>query len=165
MALRQNTGPGILKSRYVSGLVQAIHGFQRWITLRYAARPESVLRTPCGLRCVARGREDAIGIVSLADAINCETAQALGSTLLESLAGGRNVILSMSGVTAIDSAGVAVLVQAVAAARYRGLNFALVAVSQEVAAILDLYQVKPLFPEYRHLVDAERQVCGASQAW
>lgn len=165
MALRKNTGSDSMKSGYASGVLHASHVLQRWTSLLCPDRPHSVLRTPCGLECLARERDDAIGVISVGDVINRETAPALGAALLECLSRGRNVILSMSDVTGIDGAGVAVLVQAVAAARYRGLSLALVAVSQDVEAILELHRVKPLFPEYRHLADAERQVCAVSQSW
>ena len=112
------------------------------------------------LRCVVRQRSNIISIVSVTGVLDCKTAHALARTLDGCIARGHHQVLSVSRITEIDSAGVAVLVRACHAARYHGLSFALYAVNGEVDAALQLYRLKALIPVYRHLSDARQQACN-----
>lgn len=142
------------------GLPQMLHCLADRLAIPHAGRPKTLLRSAWRLGHVTRGREKVAGIVDLSGAVSRENAQALGTILLDCIAKGQHLIIAMSEVTAIDSAGAAVLVQAVAAARIRGLVVALVGVNPGVDAALGLFRLKPLFREFEDLADAERLVFG-----
>ena len=162
MAQRHDAEPDSMKIGHFPGLTQALHVLEHWLSVIYSVQPGAVMSEPGAIRCMTREQDNKTCIVSVAGTVNCETALTLGSELHECIYRGRHIMLSMSGVTDMDCAGVAVLVQAVAAARYRGLGFSLVAVTREVETALDLYHLKHLIPEYSHLADAKRQICRAS---
>jgi anti-anti-sigma factor len=151
--------PDGLYIRQFHGFAQACHVVGHWFSSRHAAHPESIMDESGLLRCVVRECSNMISIVAVTGVLDCQTAHALAGTLDGCIARGRHLVLSVSRVTEIDTAGVAVLVRAYHAARYHGLSFALFAVNGEVDAALQLYRLRALIPEYRRLSDVKQQAC------
>ena len=162
MNQRQNKAPGGSKSGFIPAMVHGFGILKNRLSVRHAAPTETVSVKPYALQFDEREFGETVSIINAGEAINFNTAQAFGSKLFDCISRDRHVILSMSDVTEINTAGAAVLVKAFAAARNRGLRFALVAVNQEFADILDLFRIKHFFPEYRHLADAKMQIYGIS---
>jgi anti-anti-sigma factor len=142
------------------GFAQACHVIGHWLSSHHAAHPQAVMDESGLLRCVVRQRSNLISIVTVTGVLDCQTAHALAGMLDGCIARGHHQVLSVSRVTEIDTAGVAVLVRAYHAARYHGLSFALFAVNGEVDAALQLYRLRALIPVYRRLSDVKQQACA-----
>ena len=86
-----------------------------------------------------------IGIARIAGPINIDHARKTRRMLLASLASRDNLLVDMSAVTAIDSAGVASLVEAHNTARKNGKAFALFHVGYPVMQVLRLSRLDKAF--------------------
>lgn len=66
--------------------------------------------------------------------------------ILGAIEADQNVLIDMSGVTYIDSSGIASLVEGYQAARKKTLEFGLVAVSSSAMSVLSLARLDKVFP-------------------
>ena len=80
-------------------------------------------------------------IIHIVGPIDLDHARKTRRQLFSSLAGRENLLVDMSAVTEIDSAGVASLVEAHTAARKNGKGFALFHVSEPVMRLLRLVRL------------------------
>ena len=84
-------------------------------------------------------------VVVLNGEIDLSRSQEVRRALLEPLAAGHPTLAEMSGVTYIDSSGIAALVEAHQAARKKSLKFGLLAVSEPVSGVLALARLDKVF--------------------
>lgn len=66
--------------------------------------------------------------------------------VLACLDGGRHLLVDLSGVTYIDSSGIASLVEGYQTAKKKGLKFGLVGVSSAAMGVLQLARLDKVFP-------------------
>lgn len=89
--------------------------------------------------------DQSIAIARIEGPIDLDHASKTRRMLLDSLANQKNVLVDMSAVTEIDSAGVASLVEAHNTARKNGKAFALFHVSYPVLRVLRLARLDKAF--------------------
>lgn len=84
-------------------------------------------------------------VVAFEGDVDLDTSPAARKVLLECLARKRPIVVDMSGVSYIDSSGVASLVEAFQGARKAGLAFALASVSDAAMRVLQLARLDKVF--------------------
>ena len=89
--------------------------------------------------------ESGVSIVLLAGDIDLESSPEARNVLLECVGRKKPMLIDMSGITYIDSSGVASLVEAFQAARSQGFSFALTALSDSARRILQLARLDKVF--------------------
>jgi anti-sigma B factor antagonist len=89
--------------------------------------------------------EEGAHVVVVHGEVDMESSPRLLQEIHQHVARGSRTVVDLAGVQYIDSAGIAVLVQGLKAARKRGQEFALRAPSTQVAAVLELAQLRQLF--------------------
>lgn len=87
-------------------------------------------------------------IVIFKGEIDLESSPAARRTLLACFANTGNIIVDLSGVTYIDSSGVASLVEALQAAKKKGSQLSLAAVSEPTRRVLELARLDKVFTIY-----------------
>lgn len=85
-------------------------------------------------------------VVSLRGDVDLGNSPAARKLLLDCVGQGRDVVVELSGVSYIDSSGVASLVEAFQSARRQGTGFALAAVSESALRVLQLARLDKVFP-------------------
>ena len=85
-------------------------------------------------------------LVSLSGEIDLATSPKARKAILDCLASRRPVLVDLSGVTYIDSSGIASLVEGFQNARTEGLKFCLVDVSEAALSVLELARLNKVFP-------------------
>ncbi|MCP4041029.1 MAG: STAS domain-containing protein [Gammaproteobacteria bacterium] len=85
-------------------------------------------------------------VMLLSGDIDLSTSPHVRTALLECLAGDRSAIVDLSGVTYIDSSGIASLVEGYQIAKTKGLKFCLVGVSEAAMSVLELARLDKVFP-------------------
>ena len=95
-------------------------------------------------------------IVALKGEIDLEYSAAMREILLEAAGKGSGVVVDLSGVTMIDSSGVAGLLEAFQSARKRGKGFILASVDESVLRVLKLARLDTVF-EIADDIEAARQ--------
>ena len=93
-------------------------------------------------------------VVRLTGSVDLEHSPKVRKTLLEAVAGGRDVFVDLSEVTYIDSSGIACLVEALQTARGRDTDLALVSVSMQAMRVLELARLDMVFPIHPDLAAA-----------
>ena len=93
-------------------------------------------------------------VVAFEGDVDLESSPAARKVLLECVARGRPVLVDMSGVTYIDSSGVASLVESLQRSRKAGRGFALVSVSEAALRVLQLARLDKVFAIHPTLDDA-----------
>ncbi len=88
---------------------------------------------------------DGYSIVTLSGDVDLESSPDARRVLLECAGRKRPILVDMSGVTYIDSSGVASLVETYQAARGLGFTFALVALSDSALRVLQLARLDKVF--------------------
>lgn len=91
-------------------------------------------------------QEGRYAIVVLGGDIDLATSPAAREAIMKPLKAGKDVLVELSGVTYMDSSGVAGLVEGYQLSRRRGLEFGLVAVSDSALAVLRLARLDAVFP-------------------
>ena len=86
--------------------------------------------------------------------IDLESSPAARKTLLKCFDTAGNVIVDLSGVTYIDSSGVASLVEALQAAKKNGSQLTLAAVSEPTRRVLELARLDKVFTIYSSVDEA-----------
>lgn len=100
-----------------------------------------------------RSEGDAI-IVSLMGDVDLDNSPQVRGVLLNSVREKRAVLVDMSGVSYIDSSGIASLVEAYQSARRGRTPFALVAVSDAAMRVLELARLDQVFSIYASISEA-----------
>ncbi len=84
--------------------------------------------------------------VMLKGEIDLECSSAMRDVLLDGLSRCRAMVVDMSGVSLIDSSGVAGLLEALQEARKKGRRFSLAAVNEPVMKVFRLARLETIFP-------------------
>jgi anti-sigma B factor antagonist len=86
-----------------------------------------------------------VTVVALKGEVDLENSPAARKLLLRSIDDAGRVLVDLSGVTYIDSSGVASLVEALQASKKRGTEFALAAASEPTRRVLELARLDKVF--------------------
>lgn len=86
-----------------------------------------------------------VTVVALKGEIDLENSPAARKVLLDSIHSADHVLVDLSGITYIDSSGVASLVEALQSSRKTGTRFALVAASEPTRRVLELARLDKVF--------------------
>jgi len=89
-----------------------------------------------------------INVVAFSGEIDLESPPSAREILLKCFENASNVIVDLSGVTYIDSSGVASLVEALQAAKKNGSRFALASTSEPTRRVLELARLDRVFTMY-----------------
>lgn len=89
--------------------------------------------------------QDGTLIVALNGEVDLNRAQEVRRTLLGCVARGLDILVELSGVTYIDSSGIASLVEALQEAGKKGLRLGLVSVSQDARKVFELARLDKVF--------------------
>jgi anti-sigma B factor antagonist len=84
-------------------------------------------------------------VIAFEGDVDLEHSPKARQVLLDGIAQGKSVLVDMSGVTYIDSSGVASLVEAFQVAKRGGSGFALVAVNPAALRVLQLARLDKVF--------------------
>ncbi len=84
-------------------------------------------------------------VVSFEGEIDLESSGEARKVLLDCVSRGRSILVDMSGVTLIDSSGVAVLLEAFQETRKKGKEYALAGVGDSVLRVLKLAHLETFF--------------------
>ena len=84
-------------------------------------------------------------IVSLTGDVDLDQSPKAREVLLKAVGGGRKVLVDLSGVSYIDSSGVASLVEAFQQSKRNGSAFALVSVNPSALRVLQLARLDKVF--------------------
>lgn len=87
-------------------------------------------------------------VVELTGDVDLSCSPQARESILACLKRTRHVLVDLSGVTYIDSSGVASLVEGYQKARKQNLHFALVGVSEAALSVLQLARLDKVFPLY-----------------
>jgi anti-sigma B factor antagonist len=87
-------------------------------------------------------------VVALKGDIDLDNSPAARKLLLESIKDASRVLVDLSGVTYIDSSGVASLVEALQVSKKNGTGFALAAASEPTRRVLELARLDKVFTIY-----------------
>ncbi|MDX1571082.1 MAG: STAS domain-containing protein [Xanthomonadales bacterium] len=101
-----------------------------------------------------RRLEDGVEVVSLSGEVDLSWSSEVRREILDALDDDHPVLVELSGVSYIDSSGIAALVEGYQVARSRDLRFGLVAISDAVKAVLELARLDQVFPIYADLTAA-----------
>ncbi len=85
-------------------------------------------------------------VVELTGDVDLSASPEARSAILGCLAQARNVLVDLSGVTYIDSSGVASLVEGYQTAKKKKLRFGLIGVSEAALSVLKLARLDKVFP-------------------
>lgn len=92
-------------------------------------------------------------IVHLTGDIDLSCSPEARKLILERLAAGKHTLVDLSGVTYIDSSGIASLVEGYQTARKKNLQFGLLAVSEPAMSVLELARLDKVFPIHASVAD------------
>ena len=91
------------------------------------------------------------GIVMLTGDVDLSCSPEARKTILACLGKGRHTLVDLSGVSYIDSSGVASLVEGFQTARKNALRFGLIGVSDAALSVLELARLDRVFPIHADL--------------
>jgi anti-sigma B factor antagonist len=97
--------------------------------------------------------ESGATVVTLLGDVDLEHSPKARELLLATVGGARKVLVDLSGVSYIDSSGVASLVEAYQLARKSGVTFALVSVNASARRVLQLARLDKVFTIHETLAD------------
>jgi anti-sigma B factor antagonist len=86
-----------------------------------------------------------ITVIALKGEVDLENSPAARKLILRSIDDANRVLVDLSGVTYIDSSGVASLVEALQASKKNGTGFALAAPSEPTRRVLELARLDKVF--------------------
>lgn len=98
-------------------------------------------------------QESGFAIVELTGDIDLSCSPEARKVILECLIGKQATLVDLSGVTYIDSSGVASLVEGYQTAKKKSLEFGLLGVSEAALGVLELARLDKVFPIYASLKD------------
>jgi anti-sigma B factor antagonist len=93
-------------------------------------------------------------VVSFQGEVDLENSPTAREVLLDRVRRGRDLVVDLSGVSYIDSSGIASLVEAFQEARKQGTRFALAAVSPSALRVFELARLDQVFAIHATLEDA-----------
>jgi len=93
-------------------------------------------------------------VISFQGEVDLEHSPAARSVLLKGIELGKKVLVDLSGVSYIDSSGVASLVEAFQAARRKETEFALVSINVAARRVLELARLDKVFVIHETLAEA-----------
>ncbi len=96
-------------------------------------------------------QESGYDIVRLTGDIDLSCSPQARKTILASLSRGHHTLVDLSGVSYIDSSGVASLVEGFQFARKHTLRFGLIGVSEAAMSVLELARLDKVFPIHADL--------------
>ena len=96
-------------------------------------------------------QQSGYAIVLLRGDIDLSCSPDARKAILASLAQGQHTLVDLSGVSYIDSSGVASLVEGFQTARKQGLRFGLLGVSAAAMGVLELARLDKVFPIHADL--------------
>jgi anti-sigma B factor antagonist len=91
-------------------------------------------------------KEGGLAVVALSGEVDLSTSPRARQAILDCLTAKKSVAVEMTGVTYIDSSGVASLVEGYQTAKSQGLRFCLVGVSEAARSVLELARLDKVFP-------------------
>lgn len=91
-------------------------------------------------------KEGGYAIVELTGDVDLSCSPEARKTILRCLDGGDNTVVDLSGVSYIDSSGVASLVEGYQTAKKKSLKFGLIGVSDAAMSVLQLARLDKVFP-------------------
>lgn len=97
--------------------------------------------------------QDHVTIVALSGEVDLDSSSKVRKTLLECVGAAEAVVVDMSGVSYIDSSGVASLVEAYQAAKKRKTPFSLAHVSQAAMRVFELARLDKVFTIHPSIAD------------
>ncbi len=100
--------------------------------------------------------QDGYAVAFLTGEINISSSPEARRLVLQELTRRGSLLVDLSGVTYLDSSGVACLVEAYQVARKSGGRFALVDVSFEALCVLRLARLDQVFPIYASVAEYRR---------
>ena len=95
-----------------------------------------------------------VSVVSFRGEVDLEHSPVARDVLLGGVRAGRHLAVDLSGVSYIDSSGIASLVEAFQESRKRGTRFSLVAVSPPALRVFELARLDKVFTIHARLEDA-----------
>ncbi|MCK5546225.1 MAG: STAS domain-containing protein [Rhodospirillaceae bacterium] len=98
--------------------------------------------------------KDGVSVVALEGEVDLQTSPQLRNKLLECISNKKSLVVEMSGVSYIDSSGVASLVEAFQTARSKNLGFSLAALGDAPLRVLKLARLDGVFTIHETLEDA-----------
>lgn len=105
------------------------------------------------VNCEVREQEGVV-VIAISGDVDLESSPKVRDVLLDCVGSKRPVLVDMSGVSYIDSSGVASLVEAHQSARKSKSRFALADVSQSAMRVLELARLDKVFTIHTSLADA-----------
>ncbi|MFQ5764061.1 MAG: STAS domain-containing protein [Rhodospirillales bacterium] len=100
--------------------------------------------------------EGDLAVVALEGEIDLEFSRRVRDVLLEAVGNYRGVVVDLTGVSMVDSSGVASMLEAFQTARKRGKGFILAAANENVTKVLRLARLDTVF-ELADDVEAAKQ--------
>lgn len=100
-----------------------------------------------------RYEEGGYAVLALNGDVDLSCSPAAREQILACLDDGKHLLIEMSGVTYIDSSGVASLVEGYQAAKKKALKFGLVGVSTAVMNVMQLARLDEVFPMYNSIAE------------
>lgn len=97
---------------------------------------------------------DGVVVIAISGDVDLDSSPKVRDVLLDCVGSKRPVLVDMSGVSYIDSSGVASLVEAHQSARKGKSSFALADVSQSAMRVLELARLDKVFTIHSSLADA-----------
>ncbi|MCK4938831.1 MAG: STAS domain-containing protein [Rhodospirillaceae bacterium] len=98
--------------------------------------------------------KDGVNVVALEGEVDLQTSPKLRDNLLECISANKPLVVEMSGVSYIDSSGVASLVEAFQTARSKNLRFSLAALGDAPMRVLKLARLDGVFNIHETVEDA-----------
>lgn len=96
-------------------------------------------------------QESGYAIVCLTGDVDLSCSPNARKAILASLSQGQHTLVDLSGVSYIDSSGVASLVEGFQTARKKTLRFGLIGVSEAAMSVLELARLDKVFPIHADL--------------
>ncbi len=96
-------------------------------------------------------KDSGFAIIHLVGDIDLSCSPEARKAILDSLGAGQPTLVDLSGVTYIDSSGVANLVEGYQTAKKKSLEFGLLGVSEAAFSVLELARLDKVFPIYGSL--------------
>lgn len=97
--------------------------------------------------------EGGAAVVALSGDVDLESSPRVRTALLDCVGAKQRVLVDLSGVSYIDSSGVASLVEAFQTARKSNTRFGLVEVSEAAMRVLELARLDKVFTIHANLAD------------
>lgn len=98
-------------------------------------------------------KDSGFAIVHLVGDVDLSCSPEARKVILDSLGAAQNTLIDLSGVSYIDSSGVASLVEGYQTAKKKNLEFGLLAVSEPAMSVLELARLDKVFPIHASLKD------------